>query len=444
MKRAILVGALASTLLIVLSIGQAGAAQPLDRIVAVADQGVVLESELTNAVERIQRQMGQRASRVPEDILRSQVLDRLILRSLQLQRATRHGLSVSSEALTEAMQRLAAQNNMSLPEFKNAMRAQNISPTQFRQRMYENMLIGKLRQQEVIGRIQISDEEVTRYLQSEQLRVQENREYHILHILIAVNDEAGPKAIETAREQAEQLRKVAVSEGQDFHDLALAHSDGQRALEGGDLGWLPGGYLPTLFADIVPQLADGEVSKVFRGPGGFHLIKLAGVRDKSTQQTAQLPQTVHEVKARQILVKLTEIRDNDAAKARITTLRKRLLAGDDFAQLARSASDDKHTANQGGDLGWVRPTQMPEEFATRLQNLEIDQISEPFRTDQGWVIVQVLDRRVRDVTKQRERQRARQAIGRRKASAKGEAWLRQIRAEAYVDIRMEGYRGQNG
>lgn len=444
MKRATLVGALAGALFVVLPCGPAAAEQTLDKIVAVADQGVVLESELDQAVQRIRRQMGARASRVPETVLRSQVLDRLILRSLQLQRASKHGLSISSEDLTTAMQRVAQQNEMSLREFKQALRTQNINPAQFRQRMYENMLISKLRQRQVMNRVQITEQEVTRYLQSEQLRVQENREYHLLHILVAVSADAGPQAIAAARAQTEHLRQLAVAGEQRFTDLALAQSDGQKALEGGDLGWLPGGYLPTLFSEIVPKLTAGEVSKVFRGPGGFHLIKLAGIRNKNAQQVAQMPETVHEVKARQILVQPNEIRNRQQAKAKITTLRKRVLAGDSFAQLARTESDDKHTANQGGDMGWVRPTQQAPAIATRLRKLEIDQISKPFHTEQGWRIVQVLDRRTRDVTKQRRRQHARQAIGRRKVDAKGKAWLRQIRAEAYVDVRMEGYRGQNG
>lgn len=440
MKR--LACAVAGALFLALTPVPATAAQTLDKIVAVAGKRVILESQVDQVVQRLKRTRGARIRRIPDNVLRSQILDRLILRSLQIQRAKRHGLSVSNEALTQAMQRIAHQNGMSLGAFKNALRAQGIDPSQVRQRIYEKLLINKLRRKQVISRIQVSDEAVTRYLQSEQLRVQENREYHIRHILIAVSENASQEAVQAAREHAEHLRQLAVSGKQQFASLALAHSDGQQAMQGGDLGWLPGGYLPTLFAEIVPKLSVGEVSKVFRGPGGFHLIKLVGIRSKHTNQPARKAKIVQEVKAREILVELTEIRDSQRAKAKITRLRKRLLAGGDFAHLARTHSDDPQTAAQGGSLGWVRPSRMPPAFAKRLRNLEIGEISKPFRTDKGWVILKVVDRRKRDVTKQRQRRRARRAIGRRRAQARTVVWRQKIRDQAYVDIRMKGYVGQ--
>lgn len=442
MTRAIFACVLAGALFLCLTPLGASAAQTLDKIVAVAGQSVILDSEVDQAVQRLRRRMGARISRVPENVLRSQILDRLILRSLQLQRAKRRGLSVPSQALTQAMKRLATQNGVSLRQFKAALRAQGIRPSQVRQRMYESLLINKLRQQEVINRVQVSEEAVTRYLQNQQLRVQENREYHIRHILIAVSEDAKPKRIQAARQHAEELRQLATSGQQSFANLALAHSDGQRAMKGGDLGWLPGGYLPTLFADIVPKLSTGEVSKVFRGPGGFHLIKLVGIRSKNSNQTTGKSKVIQEAKVRQIVVKLTEIRDNKRARQKITRLRKRLLAGGDFAQLARTESDDTRTASQGGDMGWIRPRRVPPAFAKHLQGLEIGEVSEPFRTDQGWRIIQVQDRRKRDVTEQRRRRRARRAIGRRKVKARTTVWRQKIRDEAYVDIRMEGYVGQ--
>lgn len=439
MTRATFVGILAGTLCLLATSLPAHAAQTLDKIVAVVGQGVILDSELDHAVQRIRRNMGNRASRVPENVLRTQVLDRLILRHIQLQHARRRGLTVSNKMLDQAMRRLAQRNGMTLQEFKEMARAHGIEISRIRERIHENLLIQKLRRKQVVSRVSVSAEEVNRYLASEQLRVQKNREYHIRHILIAVSDQASQEAVEQARQHIQHLRELAVSGKREFAELALAHSDGQQALKGGDLGWIRGGYLPTLFNDIVPKLSPGEVSKVFKGPGGLHLIKLVGIRGQHANKPIQKSATVREVKARHILVKITEIFTNKRAKKAITEIRNRVLAGGSFAQLARSRSDDPKTASQGGDMGWVRPASKPPAVAKRLRNLDIGEISQPFRTDKGWQIIQVLDRRTRDVSKQRRRRRARQAIGHRKIKAKATVWRHKLRDEAYVDIRMEGY-----
>lgn len=441
MMRANFAGAAAGALLLLLTSGPAAANQNLDKVVAVVGQGVILQSELEQATQRIRQRMGDKARRMPENVLRSQVLDRLILKRIQTQRAERAGMSVSDQELNQAMQRLAQQNGMDRQQFMNALRTQGMQPDYMRERLRDDLLINKLRKKEVARRVSVTPEEVDRYLQSEQLRLKEDSEYHIRHILVAISEGASPDAIQAARERTEKLRERAVSGDESFADLAIAHSDGQKALEGGDLGWLSGGFMPTIFSEVVPGLSPGDVSKVFRGPSGFHLIKLTGIRDSSGQQTTQSADMVQEVKARHILLRLNEIRDNERAKAEIAKLRQRLQAGDDFAELARSESDDKNTANQGGDLGWIQPGQMPPAFAEPLRTLEPGSMSEPFRTSQGWHIVQVQDRRERDLSEERRRQKARQAIGQRKMRGETEVWRRKLRDEAYVDIRMEGYQG---
>jgi len=413
-------------------------AQNLDRIVAVVGQGLILESELDAAVAQIRRRMGSDVADVPENVLRSQVLDQLIMTRLQTQRAESAGLRVTDNEVREALDRLARQNGMTTEQFRQALRADGMDLAQLRQRLRNELLISKLRQREIHQRTQVSEEDIERYLESEKLRVQEDREYRIRHILIAVGDDASEQKLESARKRADTLRQRAVGE-QKFADLAISHSDGQKALQGGDLGWMSGAYLPTVFSEVVPSLDPGEVSDVFRSPSGFHIIKLVDVRSASgdTGEGGM----IEEVKIRHILLELNEIRDNERAKALADELRSRVEAGDDFAALAREHSDDPSSANQGGELGWVRTSGLPTGFAESLQTLKVGQISQPFRTARGWHIVQLQDRRERDSTEERRRARARQAIARRKIKEETETWLRQIRDEAYIEIRMDNYQG---
>jgi len=415
--------------------------QTLDRVVAVVGQGVILESELDSAVEQIRRRMGRDVANVPEDVLRSQVLDQLILTRLQTQRAEAAGLRVSDNEVRDALERLARQNGMSVEAFQQALRADGMDVADLRDRLRDELLISKLRQREIHRRTQVTEEDIDRYLESEKLRVQEDREYRIRHILVAVSDDASEQKLKSARERIEALRRRAL-DGETFSDLAIAHSDGQKALQGGDMGWMSGAYLPTVFSEVVPALQPGEISQVFRSPSGFHLIKL--VDERSASRGGEESNVIEEIKLRHILLQLNEIRDNERAKALATELRNRIEAGAEFSELAREYSDDAGSANQGGELGWVRPAGLPAGFAEKLRELKASEISQPFRTAQGWHIVELQDRRQRDSAQERQREKARQAIARRKIEEETQAWLRQIRDEAYVEIRMDGYRGDSG
>lgn len=418
----------------------AGTAQRLDRIVAVVGEGLVLESELAAATDRIRRRMGPEAEQIPPDVLRSQVLDQLIITRLQTQRAREAGLRVEDREVNETLRDIAAQNGMDLDAFLQNVRADGLQPRELRERVSEEILIGKLRQREVNGRIVITDEDVDRYLESESLRVQENREYRVRHLLISLPDGARPEQLRSAQRRIETLRERAVSGESSFADLAIAHSDGQKALEGGDLGWLPGGYLPSLFSEVIPQLEVGGISKPFRGASGYHLIKLENVRTAGREAGDVDQAIVEEVHARHILLQLNEIRDGERARTEAETLRERVLAGGDFAELARAHSDDPGSANKGGDLGWAPARAYNPAFAEQVRDLEIGEISEPFQSSEGWHIVEVLDRRTRDQTEERRRNRARQALARRKIEEEGETWLRRLRDEAYVEIRLDDYR----
>ncbi|CAN0038225.1 unnamed protein product, partial [Chrysoparadoxa australica] len=237
----------------------------LDEIVAVVNDGLILESEMEGAVAQVRQRAGAQINNVPDEVVQSQVLEQLILRELQMQRANRAGLSVSDSELNQAIGRMAAQNGMTADQFMNSVRAEGLSVTAMRARLREQILIDKLKQREIAGRVVVTDEDVDRYLESESLRVQENREYRIRHILVSVSENANQSTIDAARDRVEELRERA-QENDSFSELAVAHSDGQNALEGGDLGWLAGGFLPTLFSDVVPRLQPGEISEPFRGP----------------------------------------------------------------------------------------------------------------------------------------------------------------------------------
>ncbi|MDT0636050.1 peptidylprolyl isomerase [Spectribacter hydrogenooxidans] len=410
----------------------------LDEIVAVVNDGLILESEMEGAIAQVRQRAGAQINNVPDEVVQSQVLEQLILRKLQMQRAQRAGLDVSDSELNQAIGRMAAQNGMTADQFMSSVRAEGLSISAMRERLREQILIDKLKQREIAGRVVVTDEDVDRYLESESLRVQENREYRIRHILVSVSENASQSTIEAARDRVEELRERALADDS-FSELAVAHSDGQNALEGGDLGWLAGGFLPTLFSDVVPRLQPGEISKPFRGPSGFHLIQLADVRRTDGQQTVAEDSVVKEYQARHILLETNEIRNNERAEAEAERLRKRILAGDDFTQLARENSDDASSANQGGELGWLQADSMSPPFAEQLRSLKPGETSKPFRTDSGWHVLQVQDTRQRDLSQERRRQRARQALGRQKMQEESEIWLRKIRDEAFVDIRLEGF-----
>lgn len=437
-----LTAVLMASALFCVSVG-AYSAQTLDNIVAVAGDSVILESQLDDAVRQLRGRLDpdQLAQLPPEDIIRSRVLDQLILASIQTERAKHAGMRVSDKELNDEIGRLAQQNGMNTSEFIQQLKTRGISATNMRTRMRQELLIQKLRKREVLDRIGVSSDDVDRYLESQSYRLQKDRDYHIRHILISVNESASPEAVKEAQERTKQLRERA-EKGASFADLAKANSDGQKASKGGDLGWLSGGYMPTLFSDVVPRLEPGEISPVFRGPSGFHLIQLEGTRS-ADKEDSDGPVMVKEVKAEQILIEPNEIRSDEAAHDKIKQLRERLVAGDDFAELARTDSDDTKTATQGGDLGWVDPRRFPPDFARQLQQLKPGDLSEPFKTDNGWHLVKVLERRERDKSEEQRRFRARQAIGQEKLEEESAIWIRHLRDEAYVDVRMKGYKGVN-
>jgi peptidyl-prolyl cis-trans isomerase SurA len=282
----------------------------------------------------------------------------------------------------------------------------------------------------VADQVSVTPQEVDDFLASQKNLGNLNEEYHLSHILITVPEAASPKQVQAARTKAEQVL-AKLHTGADFREMAVSYSDGQQALEGGDLGWRKAGQLPTLFSDIVTRMHEGEISDLIRSPSGFHILKLTGRRGEKKH-------IVRQTHARHILIRTNEVTSDYDARTRLERLRQRLLAGEDFAALAKANSDDRGSASRGGDLGWTNPGDFVPAFAKVMNELAPGAISEPFKSQFGWHIVQVLGRRDYDNTEQYQRARAREALRARKIDERLQQWVRRIRDEAYVEYRLEG------
>lgn len=402
----------------------------IDRIVAVVNDGVILESELQSFLAGVKAQIRSRGANLPpEDVLRRQALERLVMQKLQLQTAEETGIRVDDETLNQAVLSIAQRNNMSLDQFRRALEADGYSFAQFRENIRDEILIGRLQQRNVDERIQVSDQEIDNLLANQRAQVGEGKTYHLRHILVAVPEAASPEQIQAARDKAERVLSQ-LRGGADFRQTAIALSDGQQALEGGDLGWFPEDRLPSLFSDVVPKLESGQISDLLRSPSGFHIVQLAETKGAESHM-------VRQTHARHILLRTNEVLSDDAARTRLEQLRSRIVGGDDFADLAKAHSDDPLSARQGGDLGWLNPGDTDPNFEEAMDQLPVGAVSEPFKTRFGWHLLQVLDRREQDDTKEFRRSQAREQIRARKRQEALELWLRRLRDEAYVETRLE-------
>lgn len=416
----------------------AGGAQTLDEIVAVVGDDVVLESELDDAVAQIRARAGQRVDQAPPNVLRSQVLDRVILQRLQMQRAEQRGIQVSDEEIDQGIARIAQQNNMDMAQFTRAVAGDGMSMQQLREQVRNELMISKLRRQEVMSQVVVTDTDVDRHLANQSLREAENRSYRVRRLLITVPPDANDETLAAARERIDRLRTRIVDEGADFASVAASQSQGDSAADGGDMGWVAGSALSETLVDVLPRLQTGAVSDVFRGPDGFQIVRLEARRGGGTAPAEQRVM-VDEVKARHILLRPNEIRDDERTRELARQLRERIEAGDDFAALARDYSDDNATASQGGDMGWVQPQRLPGASRQQLADVATGEVSRIFQTRSGYEIVKVEDRRQRDQTREAARAEVRRALGEQKSEEEGQLWLRKLRDEAYVDIRMPGY-----
>lgn len=401
----------------------------LDQVVAIVDDDVILQSELEARINTIVgRLRAQGTGLPPRDILEQRVLDQLITESIQLQMAERMGMRISDNELNETIASIAQRNNMTMAQFEQELSQEGVTYREAREQIRKEMLTSRVQQRRVGNRVRVTDREVQNYLEAQSARGPGTTEYRLAHILIEVDDFGDEEEVQAAREKIESLRQQIV-QGRDFREVAVAESDAGNALEGGDMGWRPENQLPSLVAPVVPELEVGETSRVLQNNSGFHLVK---VMDKRGDEGEQV---IEQSRVRHILIRPTETVSDSQAEQTIRELYEELQAGGDFAALARAHSDDPVSGSDGGNLGWVSPGQMVPEFEQAMLDAEVGELVGPFRSQFGWHILQVQERREKDVSGEIQESEARQAIYRRKFETELQNWLREIRDEAFVEIK---------
>jgi peptidyl-prolyl cis-trans isomerase SurA len=406
--------------------------QLVDRIVAVVNKEVITLSELNESVATAQRELRRRGTQAPErEVLQRQLLERLILDKAQLQLAREIGIRVDELQLDRAVQRIADENRMTLADFRKVLERDGVAFAAFRDDVREQIILARVREREVDDKIQVSDTEVDLFL--EETKAAGTRdEFNVAHLLVRLPDQPSPERIEAARARAAKARAEALA-NPDFGRVVAAYSDAPDAMQGGLLGWRAPERLPDLFAEAVTKMKAGEVSEVLRSSAGFHVVKVLERRGAGAAGSAPIEQT----RVRHILVRTSERVSEGEARRRLATLRERIVSGAaDFAQLARANSDDGSAA-RGGDLDWIYPGDTVPDFERAFQALKPGEISEPVRTPFGYHLIQVLERRSAELSPERRRLQARLALRERKSDENYQQWLRQLRDQTYVDLRLE-------
>jgi peptidyl-prolyl cis-trans isomerase SurA len=403
----------------------------LDRIAAVVNDGVVLTSQLDAQTDEVTERLRQQKTELPpRNVLRRQILERLIVEEIQMQRADRLGVEVSEEMLNGALDDVAKRNNIGFPDLPAALAQQGVDYRDFRDEVRRQLKLQLLRQRDVIARINISPRELDQFMARQANAPDQNSEYNISHILISVPVTASPEQIEEREKRAREVYDKAKG-GEDFAQLAVAYSESSTNIEGGSLGWRRGPQLPSIIAERIAQMKAGEVSEPIRTPSGFHLFRLNELR--GGQQQAVIAQ----IHTRHILLRTNELEDDQTVETKLTGIRERVLnGGEDFAAIAAVTSQDPGSAADGGDLGWTGPGTFLPEFEQAVADLKDNEISKPFKTKYGWHIVQLLGRRDHDATEDVKQQRAYAQLRESKAEEETELWLRRLRDEAFVEYRM--------
>tara|TARA_R110002072_G_scaffold101339_8_gene223219 strand:- start:1913 stop:3148 length:1236 start_codon:yes stop_codon:yes gene_type:complete len=402
------------------------ATEIIDQVVAIVDDDVIMASELRERVNAVSENLQARGMQMPpEDQLIRDTLDRLILESIQLQMGRRAGVRISDDQLNEALQRIAAQNRMTLEQFTQALAQRGQSYDAMREQVRREMIIQRVQAGNVNQRIQITEQEVGNFMSTQEGQALTQPEFHLLHALMPIDPDASERTIEAATAQVNAVMK-RIRAGESFKKV-LQTSNQPYAFSGGDLGWRKLDDLPSLFTEIVPKLSPGQTADPVRSESGYHIVYLEAVRG--------LDQVITQTKARHILVKPSEIMTDEQARDLVEQLRSRAMAGEDFADLAREYSEDFGSAQEGGELGWTMPGQMVPQFEAAMAATAVDQISEPVRTQFGWHIIKVEGRREEDMTNEATRAKAMDYVHNRKYQEELDAWLRQIRDEAFVDIK---------
>ncbi len=402
-----------------------GAAQQLDAIAVVVNEDVITLQEYEHAVADFSQQLKISAVNSPDyDALKKQVLERMIKNTIQLQQATRLGIVVDDITLNRMLVTLAESNQLSLDQLRSRIEAEGMSFTRFREQTRDELIIKQLQQRVVASRVNVTDQEIRQYVESSQLS-ENNSRYHINHILIATPQTASPDDIGNAKQKAEKLYQQLV-DGADFGKLAIKQSDGRDALQGGDLGWREASELPEAFVTQLRNMNDGAISPPIRSASGFHIIKLIA----NTHSQQKMTQT----HARHILLRTTPELGDEAARIKLLEIKQQINRGENFAVLAKQYSEDPGSKDNGGDLGWANPGAFVDAFEDVMSQLDIGETSEPFQSQFGWHVMQVLERREQDQTDDTLKAQARQQIRKRKIDEELRLWLRRIRDEAFVEI----------
>jgi peptidyl-prolyl cis-trans isomerase SurA len=400
----------------------------LDRIVAVVNNDVITANELELRLTETKQQLSaQRIQLPPEDVLRRQLLERMIVEQIQLQLAVQSGVRVTDDDVEKAIQAIASRNKLTVDKVYDAVRQQGIDRASYREQVRNQITIQQLVEREIYSRTTVSDSEIDAFL--ENTRTSQDTEYDLSHIFLAIPESATPEQIQAVKARADDVRQQ-ITRGEDFARAAVTHSQGPDALKGGAIGWKSAGQLPELFVGALNQLKPDEVSEVLKGPNGFHILRLNDRRGGGGGEAVQ------QTRVRHILLKPSEIVSRNDARANLRRLRERIAQGEDFAELARSHSEDPVSASQGGDLGWISPGQTVPEFERAMQALAPGALSEPVESSFGVHLIQVLERR-QAVSGDRARLTARTQIHARKADDRYEQWVRRLRDEAYVEYLLD-------
>lgn len=418
----------ALTLCIYIICATAFASLLIDRIVAVVENDVITENELLERVNVVRAQAGDQANLPSDNILSEQVLNRMIMERLQVDWGQRRGIEIDDLSLDQAMRNLAQRNRLTLDQFRDALLQQGIDYVTFREQVRTEMLIQQTLRRGVDANIQVSEQEIDALIESQEDAMDTNAEYRLSHILIQLPQDPTPDDLDKAKKEIEEIRTQAVA-GESFTQLAIARSQAQDALEGGDLGWRNKSQMPNMFARQVSTMRPGEISEVLRSGSGFHIFRILDVRGNERVMVTQ-------VLSRHILIRTNAIREDAEVEQDLKALRTRILNGEDFAELARVHSEDPASAVEGGDLGWLAPSVFAPAFREVAESIGVNEVSRPFKSRFGWHIMEVLDKREHDNSVEARRNQAREFLRQRKMEEETEIWLRQLRDESYVENRL--------
>ncbi len=426
-----------SGLLLALSLGltsnvilaQDQAVASVDGIAAIVDEDVILNSEVQRAVDNIKAQYAKQPEQLPsEEVLRKQVLERLILLRLQVERANSSGIRVSENEINQAIQNIANQNKITLEQLRTQIDREGLSYEEFRNNLKDEMTVQRMRQSYVQNRVQVSETEIDQLLS---VREVGGPEVRLANILVALPDGATPEQLAKAQEKISRIKALLDKGEMDFSSAAIRYSDSQNALEGGEIGWRNFDSIPPAFVNMIREMKAGDITNPVRGPSGYQLIKLIETREQQKQMSTQY----HSLG---IMVPVKEGESNEAARQKAEELRARIVAGEDFAKVARENSAEEMNASKGGDMGWFELNQWGQGIATQLSILADGEISVVFRSDAGWHFIKRLGTRTQDMTDENRRNQARQMIAQRKSEEEYERFVRQLRNDAYVESRLGG------